>query len=195
MPPMISRVVSFCATSRVIVCALVLCRRAVILTGLPRDSTAVSPGSLAFSSQGGNLCSNAALAVLLVMVDRPGAAQAAAPRTCSNGRVAIVRRSAAQCPSMGLLDLDRRECHQGRNHSGPRRDETRGHRWGADPGCGPGDHAARDPVKSSSMPSGSEISSSIRCAEAEARLGMEINMNDGPGYYGSGGPWVPRDKA
>ncbi len=27
------------------------------------------------------------------------------------------------------------------------------------------------------------------------RLGMEINMNDGPGYYGSGGPWVPHDKA
>src|SRR6478609_1192604 len=31
---------------------------------------------------------------------------------------------------------------------------------------------------------------------AEARrLGLEINMNDGPGYYGSGGPWVPPDKA
>jgi len=31
-------------------------------------------------------------------------------------------------------------------------------------------------------------------AEAK-RLSMEINMNDGPGYYGSGGPWVPADKA
>ena len=31
-------------------------------------------------------------------------------------------------------------------------------------------------------------------AEAQ-RLGLEINMNDGPGYYGSGGPWVPHDKA
>jgi hypothetical protein len=31
-------------------------------------------------------------------------------------------------------------------------------------------------------------------AEAK-RLGLEINVNDGPGYYGSGGPWVPHDKA
>jgi hypothetical protein len=30
---------------------------------------------------------------------------------------------------------------------------------------------------------------------AEARrLGLEINVNDGPGYYGSGGPWVPHEK-
>ncbi|HEY4245910.1 MAG TPA: glycosyl hydrolase [Lacunisphaera sp.] len=27
------------------------------------------------------------------------------------------------------------------------------------------------------------------------RLGLEINMNDGAGYYGSGGSWVPHDKA
>ena len=31
-------------------------------------------------------------------------------------------------------------------------------------------------------------------AEAK-RLGLEINMNDGAGYYGSGGPWVTPDKA
>jgi hypothetical protein len=31
-------------------------------------------------------------------------------------------------------------------------------------------------------------------AEAK-RLGMEINMNNGVGYYGSGGPWVPPEKA
>ena len=32
----------------------------------------------------------------------------------------------------------------------------------------------------------------FRYTVAEAkRLGLEINMNDGPGYYGSGGPWVP----
>ncbi len=31
-------------------------------------------------------------------------------------------------------------------------------------------------------------------AEAK-RLGLEINVNDGAGYYGSGGPWVPHDKA
>jgi hypothetical protein len=36
----------------------------------------------------------------------------------------------------------------------------------------------------------------FRHAISEAnRLGMEINVNDGPGYYGSGGPWVPHDKA
>lgn len=27
------------------------------------------------------------------------------------------------------------------------------------------------------------------------RLGMEINMNNGVGYFGSGGPWIPFDKA
>lgn len=27
------------------------------------------------------------------------------------------------------------------------------------------------------------------------RLGMEINMNNGVGYFGSGGPWIPLDKA
>ena len=31
-------------------------------------------------------------------------------------------------------------------------------------------------------------------AEA-ARLGMQLTINNGPGYSGSGGPWVPRDQA
>jgi hypothetical protein len=32
-------------------------------------------------------------------------------------------------------------------------------------------------------------------AQEAKRLGMEINMNNGVGYFGSGGPWIPPEKA
>ena len=93
--------------------------------------------------------------------------------------------------ALGLLLLARRQRHARGHHRRSRSHAAGGHRRPAVHGRRHG-QSRRDRIASCPIPGG-------RCSgtwspEAD-RLGLEINLNNDPGWAGSGGPWIKPEQA